>query len=255
MPLTRSPTRRRLRSNNCSDWPGASRRRSCFKAIRIFLGAVNRPEPALWITLAAPLSTPCWFIYWEARTHSGQALASTLLNCGMSLAGLWFATMRRPFCDYHVLALLWRFDWSLMRYLIVIGASISIVALIGCGVFSAAAFLAGLISTRALAAHQIALHVAAILIMISLGIGTAASVRVGHVPGRNDGPGIKRAGLVAMLLGIVIAAVLTLAVIAARFEIAELLLSKSAGDADAIIGRAATLLLVGATFLSSMPRR
>lgn len=27
----------------------------------------------------------------------GAALASTLVNCAMFLAGLWFATMRRPF--------------------------------------------------------------------------------------------------------------------------------------------------------------
>lgn len=53
--------------------------------------------------------------------------------------------------------------------------------------------------------------------MIAFGISMAAAVRVGHAVGRNDGPGIKRADLVAMLLGTLIAALLTVAVIVARF--------------------------------------
>ena len=47
----------------------------------------------------------------------------------------------------------------------------------------------GLISTTALAAHQIALQVTAILFMVPFGIGMAATVRVGHAVGRNDARG------------------------------------------------------------------
>ena len=60
----------------------------------------------------------------------------------------------------------------------------------------------GLISTTALAAHQIALQVAAILFMVPFGIGMAATVRVGHAVGRRDAAGVRRAGLVATVLGI-----------------------------------------------------
>jgi MATE family multidrug resistance protein len=63
----------------------------------------------------------------------------------------------------------------------------------------------GLISTTALAAHQIALQVA-ILFMVPFGIGMAATVRVGHAVGRNDAAAVKRAGFVATLLGIVLMA-------------------------------------------------
>lgn len=80
--------------------------------------------------------------------------------------------------------------------------------------------------------------------MIPSGISMAANVRVGHAVGRDDGAGIKRAGLVAILLGTVITAILTLAVIPARFEIAEFFL---ADDTDATIGLATNLLLIGAT--------
>src|SRR5438270_12528854 len=113
---------------------------------------------------------------------------------------------------------LWRFDRPLMRQLIAIGTPISIVYLIESGLFSVGALLAGLSSISALAAYQIAVQVTSILFVISFGIGMAAAVRVGHAVGRNDGPGIKRASLAAMLLGIAITAILGLAVIAARFE-------------------------------------
>ena len=39
--------------------------------------------------------------------------------------------------------------------------------------------------------------------MVPLGIGMAATVRVGHAVGRSDAAGVKRAGMVAMWLGIV----------------------------------------------------
>lgn len=226
-----------------------------FLAIRNFMSAVNRPEPILWIMLAAiPVNALLVFLLIYGKLGLprlelfGAGLATTLVNCATFLAGLCFAKMRSPFRDYHLLDHLWRFDWSLMRQLIVIGMPISIAFLMGYGLVSAAAILAGLISTSTLAAHQIAVQVSAILVMIPSGISMAAAVRVGHAVGRNDGRGVKRAGLVSMLFGVVIAVILTLAVVAARFEIAELFLGESAGDADATIGLAARVLLAGAGF-------
>ncbi|MCK1296677.1 MATE family efflux transporter [Bradyrhizobium sp. 24] len=233
-----------------------------FLAIRSFMGSVNRPGPALWITLAAiPAKVLLVYLLINGRLGLpqselfGMGLATTLVNCGTFSAGLWVATMCRTFRHYRVLAHLWRFDWPLIRQLIVIGTPISIAALVAYGLFSAAAILAGQISTSALAAHQIALQVASPLFMISFGISMAATVRVSHAVGRNDGPGIKRAGLVAMLLGVVITAMVTLAVIAARFELVELFLRESGVDADPTIGLAAELLLVGASLFISEAAR
>lgn len=125
--------------------------------------------------------------------------------------------MRGPFRNYHALADLWQLDWPFLRQLIVTGTPIASASLMQYGVLSVAALLAGLISTSALAAHQIALQITVITSMIAFGISMAAAVRVGHAVGRNDGLGIKRADLVAMLLGRLIAALLTVAVIVARF--------------------------------------
>jgi MATE family multidrug resistance protein len=226
-----------------------------FLAIRGFMGAVNRPEPGLWITLGAiPANAVLVYLLihgaWGLPRLElfGAGLGTTIVNFGMFLAGLWFAWRRRPFRKYHVLGRIWRIDWTLMRQLIVIGAPISMSFLMEYGLFAAAALLMGLISTTALAAHQIALQVTAILFMVPFGIGMAATVRVGHAVGRNDAAAVKRAGLVATLLGIGCVSALTLGVIFARFSIARFFFGDAAESAGAVIDLTAVLLMVGATF-------
>jgi len=226
-----------------------------FLAIRSFMGAVNRPQPILWITLTA-IPVNAALVYLLMNGHLGLpwfglfgvGLATAIVNGGTFLAALWFATRRPPFRDYRVLAHLWRIDWKLMRQLLEIGAPISIAFLMEYGLFSAAALLMGRIGTIALAAHQIALQVTAILFMLPFGIGMAATVRVGHAVGRGDAAAIRRAGLVALLLGIVLIAILTLVVILARYAIAKFFLGAALTEADATIDLAAELLLIGATF-------
>jgi multidrug resistance protein, MATE family len=226
-----------------------------FMAIRGFMGAVNRPEPGLWITLfAIPANGLLVYLLIHGELGLprlglfGAGLATTIINFAMFLAALWFAHRRRPFRKYHVLGRIWRVDWMLMRQLVVIGAPISLSFLMEYGLFAAAALLMGLIGTTALAAHQIALQVTAILFMVPYGIGIAATVRVGHAVGRNDAAAVKRAGFVAALLGIVLVSALTLAVILARFTIARFFFGEAAESAGMVIDLTATLLMVGATF-------
>src|SRR5205823_490453 len=223
-----------------------------FLAIRGFMSAVNRPEPILWITLAAiPANAMLVYLLLYGAFGLpnlglfGAGLATSIVNLGTFIAAVWFAARRRPFRKYHVFGYFWRIDRKLMWQLIVIGAPISISFLLEYGLFGAAGLLMGLISTTALAAHQIALQVAAILYMVPFGISMAATVRVGHAIGRGDAGAVRRAGYVETWLGIVLAAILTLAVIVSRFGITELFLGEST---DATAELSATLLLVGSTF-------
>ena len=163
----------------------------CFIALRNFMGAVNRPEPALWVTLAA---IPANALLAYALIHGqfglprldllGAGLATTLVNIGMCVASVWICYACRPFKKYRVLGRFWRADWTIMRALFVIGLPISVGMALEWGLFSAAALLVGWIGTTALAAHQIALQVAAIMFMAQNGISMAATVRVGHAVGR-----------------------------------------------------------------------
>jgi MATE family multidrug resistance protein len=135
-----------------------------------------------------------------------------------------------------------------MRQLVAIGAPISLAFLMEYGLFCAASLLMGVIGTTALAAHQVALQVTAILFMVPFGISMAATVRVGQAYGRNDAAGVRRAGLVATLLGIAFAAILTVAVVFARYAIARSFFGEDTENAGTTVNLTATLLLVGATF-------
>jgi multidrug resistance protein, MATE family len=223
-----------------------------FIAIRGFMSALNRPEPILWITLAA-IPANALLVYlllygvWGLPPLGlfGAGIATSIVNLGTFLAGLWFAYRRRPFRKYQVLGRVWRVDWPLMRQLVIVGAPISVSFLLEYGLFGAAGLLMGLISTAALAAHQIALQIAAILFMVPFGIGMAATVRVGQAIGRTDAPAVRRAGLVATGLGIAFMSAMTLLVILGRYAIAEIFLGEAA---EATAQLTASLLLVGSTF-------
>ncbi len=228
----------------------------CFIALRNFMGAVNRPEPALWITLAA---IPINALLAYALIHGhyglprldllGAGLATTFVNIAMCIAAVWVCYACHPFKKYRVLGRFWRMDWELMRQLIIIGVPISGTMLLEWGLFSAAAILIGWLGTTALAAHQIALQIAAILFMVPFGISLAATVRVGHAVGRGDPVGMRRAGFAAMALGAVIMVALTLLVVVFRHAIPLIFLGDTvAAAASETAWLAAALLVVGATW-------
>jgi MATE family multidrug resistance protein len=227
----------------------------CFIALRNFMSAVNRPEPALWITLVAiPLNALLAYAlihgyYGLPRLDLlGAGLATTFVNLCMCAAAVWVCYALRPFKKYRVLGRFWRMDWELMRQLIVIGVPISGTMLLEWGLFSSAAILVGWIGTTALAAHQIALQIAAILFMVPFGISMAATVRVGHAVGRGDPIGTRQAGFAALALGTAIMVALTLLVVAFRNVIPLLFLGDAAMANGETARFAGALLLLGATW-------
>ena len=228
-----------------------------FIALRSFMGAVNRPEPALWITLAAiPVNTLLAYalIYGEFGLPRlellGAGVATTTVNLAMCIAGFWVAYAQPPFRKYRVLGRFWRIDWTLLAELIVVGAPIAGAFVLEYGLFATAAILMGWIGTTALAAHQIALQTAAILFMVPFGISMAATVRVGHAVGRHDAAATRRAGFTAIALGAGFMAAMVLVIVAFRHDIPLLFLgtASSTAEAEATVALAATLLAFGSTF-------
>ena len=116
----------------------------------------------------------------------GAGLATTIVDIGMCVAGVWVCYACRPFKKYRILGRFWVPDWPLFGRLLAIGAPISGTMLLEYGVFAAAALLMGRLGTTALAAHQIALTTASIMFMVPFGVSMAATVRVGHAVGRRD---------------------------------------------------------------------
>jgi len=226
-----------------------------FIALRGFMQSVNRPEPGLWITLAAiPANAVLAYalIYGEFGLPRlemlGAGLATTIVNLGMCIAGVWVCYACRPFKKYRVLGRFWRPDWRLFGRLFAVGAPISGTMLMEYGVFAAAALLMGWFGTTALAAHQIAITVASIMFMVPFGVSMAATVRVGHAAGRRDSEATRRAGMAAIVLGMGFMAAMTLIVALARNVIPLLFLGFGTPATDGTLQLAAILLAVGASF-------
>ena len=213
-----------------------------FIALRGFMGAVNRPEPALWITLAAiPINALLAYalIYGAFGLPEldllGAGVATTIVNLGMCIAGFAVCLCATAVQKFQVLGRFWRIDWPLMGKLFVVGAPIAGAFLLEYGLFATAAILMGWIGTTALAAHQIALQTASILFMVPFGISMAATVRVGHAVGRRDAAGTRRAGFAAIGLAAVFMSAMVLVIVTFRHVIPLLFLGAEATEAGATV--------------------
>lgn len=93
-----------------------------------------------------------------------------------------------------------KIDWQMMGKLVKLGLASAFQNFFEIGAFAGAAVLIGWFGPKELAAHQIALNMAAITFMFGLGISASASVRVGNAVGRRDFGYARRAGFISIFL-------------------------------------------------------
>ena len=127
----------------------------------------------------------------------GSGLATTL---SQSLMFLWLALA--SFLDprlraHRLFALPLRFDGAGLGQILRLGVPIGATITAEISTFALVALAMGLISAEAIEAHAIVLQIAATAFMVPLGVGQAATVRVGHAFGARDVAGIARAGWTA----------------------------------------------------------
>ncbi len=132
----------------------------------------------------------------------GAALATGFVNLFMFLALLAYVLNHHKLKRFHVLVRFLKPDWSRFREIIRIGLPIGLTVLAEVGLFSVAAILMGRLGTNEVAAHAVALQLAATAFMVPLGLGMAATVRVGLAVGRGDVEGIRLAGWAAIIMGV-----------------------------------------------------
>jgi len=116
------------------------------------------------------------------------------------------------------------------------------------GLFSSAAFLMGLIGEAQLAAHTVALQIAAIFFQVPFGIGQAATIRVGYHFGARNRAAIGRAGWAALLTGLAFVGVSAGAMLLAPRLIMSAYIDMAAPANAALIGFAMQYLVVAAAF-------
>jgi MATE family multidrug resistance protein len=179
-----------------------------FMVLRNFVTALQRPRlPMIIIFLMVALN----FLgnYALVFGHFGMPSLG-LVGSGVSTAAVnifSFIVMAAvivvlpPFRHYRVFADFLTLDREKLAELSRLGLSIGLAVIFETALFNGAALLIGRFGAESLAGHQIALNAAAITFMVPLGIGTAATIRVGLAVGARDSRGVWRAGLTALVLG------------------------------------------------------
>jgi MATE family multidrug resistance protein len=131
----------------------------------------------------------------------GSAIASVATSIAMAIAYVAVLLLDRRLRRYRLLGRWWRPEWSRLGEIVRLGVPIAATMTFEGALFSAAGFLMGLIGVTEVAAHAIALQIAAIAFQVPFGIAQAATIRVGMAYGARDSVWIGRAGWVSLVVG------------------------------------------------------
>ena len=225
-----------------------------FQAMRNFLAAVERPGWVFGISLAgigvnALLGWALIFGHFglPALGIFGGGLASTIVWTLMALALIAVILADRQFRRFQLFGHFWRPDWPRLARMLKLGLPIGFAFAFEGAVFGAAAYLMGLIDADSVAAHAVALQIAALTFMVPWGLSQAATVRVGRALGARDEQGMALAGWTAWVLGVGFMAAMAAVMWTFPRELIGLFLDDTAANAR-VIQLGVTFLIVAAAF-------
>ncbi len=225
-----------------------------FQAMRNFLASVERPGWVLAISAAGIVINAVlgWALIFgrlglPELGMFGGGLASSIVWTLLALALLTVTFSDRQFRRFHLFGHVWRSDWPRFWRMIRLGTPIALAFAFEGAVFGAAAYVMGLIDADSLAAHAVALQIAALTFMVPWGLSQAATVRVGRALGRRDKAGVARSGWSAWVLGVGFMAAMAALIWLFPRELITLFLDDTPANAR-VIELAMTFLAVAAVF-------
>jgi MATE family multidrug resistance protein len=129
----------------------------------------------------------------------GSAYATLIARFGMAivmLLYLYFTPLKVYIAHLGKLVFSANIFWEILKTGFPIGAQFSLEV----GAFIAGSIMVGTISHQALAAHQVAISLAAFTYLMASGIGTGATIVISNLMGKKEVADIKTAGRASFLL-------------------------------------------------------
>ena len=219
-----------------------------FQVMRNFVSALERPG---WVLVISATGIPLNAIVSWALIFGHLGLPRLgLIGGGIGSSIVWFAMAvalavviltDRQFRRFHLFGRFWRPDWPRFRQVFRLGGPIGLTMGFEGAVFSAAAYLMGLFGAPSVAAHQIALQIAATTFMVPLALGQATTVRVGLAYGRGDRAAIGLAGWTSFGLSTVFMSLMATLMFIFPHELITLFLADTPENA--------TVIALGVSFL------
>jgi len=225
-----------------------------FQVLRSFSTALSRAVPPL-VVMGAAVLWNAGFDYALIFGHFGfptvglygAGLASASSNIFSFVAMLAVCLAVPALKRYRILHRLWQWHRQSFAELFRLGLPIGITMVFEVALFNGAALAMGVIGLPSLAAHQIAITIPSLTFMIPLGIGLAATVRVGMAAGAGDAIAARRAGFTASAMAALFMCCAALVLLLWPREIASLWLPDSPANAD-VLALPVSYLAVAAAF-------
>ncbi len=224
-----------------------------FAVLRSFLVAASHSRAVMVVLiLCIPMNAGLnWILIFGHLGAPALGIAgsgcSTAIIQWLMFAGLAFYTRLMPsLARYRIRSSSRR--WDEIRNILRLGLPIGGILGLEIGVFATTGILMGLLGADALGAHQLVMNCISVIFMIPLGIAQAATVRVAVALGSGAPDAARRAGFVAIALGVAYMAVMAVVLVAVPHAIARIYLDIDAPANRALVGIALQLLAIAALF-------
>lgn len=223
--------------------------------LRSFVSALDRPIFATAITalgIGVNAAGNYAFIFgnWGAPALGlpGAAVATLFTSLFTMLAYVVAIRLDPKLHRYHIFGRWWVPDWPVFWQIVRKGTPIALMVSAEAGVFSAAAFLMGNIGAAQLAAHTLALQIAALAFQVPFGVGQASTIRVGYFYGARDSDGMARAGWAGIGIAFLFMSVTASAMVLVPDYLLSIYIDPWATANVAMVAFATRYLLVAAAF-------
>jgi MATE family multidrug resistance protein len=221
-----------------------------FQSYRQFIEGFEIMKPAMVIALLMNILNVLanWaFIFGHlglpAMGLRGAGIATFITRMGLAVTIALYAYHSKRFKHYHTLQWFKGVDMAVIKQILKIGIPSGFQYFFEIGAFTGSVILIGWLGYHQLAAHQIAINMAAITFMFAFGISAAAAIRVGNAAGRKDKIATRRAGIAAIILSVCLMAFFGLLFMLFRHRLPSFYI-----DNVQVISIASSLLIIAAFF-------
>jgi multidrug resistance protein, MATE family len=225
-----------------------------FQAYKQFAEGLSITKPSMYISVFANLLNVVLnylLIYGKLGLPElgmmGAAWATLISRVVMALMMSVFVMYARRFENYRTFFKAKYISMLYMFRIFRVGFPIAMQMVFEVGAFSFSAVMMGWIGASALAAHQIALNIAAITYMMASGIAAAATIRVGKAFGKKKYLNMRSAGLSSVVLVVIFMSLSALVMISLK-DFIPLLYVKDAITEAPVVKIASGLLIIAALF-------
>jgi multidrug resistance protein, MATE family len=227
----------------------------CVTVLQSYLAALHRTQVVLWVTLTAvavniAINWALIFGNWgfPEMGARGSAVATLVVQVLSLMILALYAGLLPDLRRFRLFQRFWRPDWHAMGQVWRLGLPIGLTGLAEGGLFQASALMMGWIGTVELAAHGIALEIAALTFMLHVGLSSAATIRIARFDGQDDRSALRLAAKVAVVISFGVAVASVILLFSVPEPIVALFLDLEKPESAAILSYGVTLLMLAALF-------